>query len=284
MALSRVLLALGVVVVAPLCLRLLGGRWRTAVGLGSLAAVGLALPAGPLAAGLGVPWLGLAMASVVADLPRAWRAGRAAGGVGADAFGPLVDAVAPLAARVWWVVGAGWLLLDRLALDPIGVGEGLVLLTAVHFHFAGLAATTITSQTVRRVGPRARPALIGSLAAPPIVAIGFVALPVMQVVGAVVFTAALLWWAAVAGRLPGRAGVAWLVARGAVLLSMPLATWWAIGWVTGLPAPSIPLMAATHGVANAVGFSLCGAAALLATAPAAPHAPLPTPTSQPTAS
>jgi hypothetical protein len=43
-----------------------------------------------------------------------------------------------------------------------------------------------------------------------------------------------------------------------VVVPMLLAVSWALGEVTSLPALSIPQMAATHGVVNAVGFSACG--------------------------
>ena len=38
---------------------------------------------------------------------------------------------------------------------------------------------------------------------------------------------------------------------------MLLALWWAVGEATGLAHPSLSWMAATHGVANALGFVLC---------------------------
>jgi hypothetical protein len=38
---------------------------------------------------------------------------------------------------------------------------------------------------------------------------------------------------------------------------MVLALSWALGEATGLPHPSLGWMAATHGVANALGFAVC---------------------------
>src|ERR1700689_2369591 len=37
-------------------------------------------------------------------------------------------------------VGCAWLVASRLGLSPMGFQEPIVLLTAVHFHFAGFAA------------------------------------------------------------------------------------------------------------------------------------------------
>lgn len=293
-SLTHGLLMLGTTVVGPLALGALDVDRRAvkaAQVLGALAAVALVLPQGPLAASLAAPWALLAAGAAAAGIPSTCRALRSAGvhrtplhgtpahpatGHSTGRVRPLehvVRALAPLAARSFWVVGAAWLLLDRLDADPVGVGGDLVLLTAVHFHFAGLAATAIVGSSARaRLGAAA---LAGTLAAPVLVAAGFVALPLLQVVGAVVFTLALMAWSLQAGRAnatpapaaPGAgavAGAAWLVARASVWVSMPLATWWATGYVVGFPAPSIPVMAATHGVANAVGFSLCGLLALVA--------------------
>lgn len=288
MSLTAGLLMIGVAVVAPLALDRLPLRaptgLRVVVPVGGLAAISLLLPQGPLAGAFALPWLVLAIGTAVMSLQPTARAiaavregalverrlgpdTRAAGGLT-----PLTRAVAPLSAVGFWTVGAGWLVLNRLGVDPVGVGADLVLLTAVHFHFAGLAATTIVAASARS-GPLGLIGLLGTLAAPVLVAIGFVAVPVLQVVGAMVFTGALLAWSVQAGPVPGGGvrGWLWWAARLAVWVSMPLAVWWAVGYVTGLPAPSIPVMAATHGVANAVAFALAGLLAL----PRGAHAPAP---------
>ncbi|WP_372470115.1 YndJ family transporter [Cellulosimicrobium marinum] len=38
---------------------------------------------------------------------------------------------------------------------------------------------------------------------------------------------------------------------------MLLAVWWAVGEAFAVPHPGLGVMAATHGLANAVGFVLC---------------------------
>jgi AcrR family transcriptional regulator len=81
--------------------------------------------------------------------------------------------------------------------------------------------------------------------------------------------AALVHWArgldqGVSRRAPrgtpaDRLTAALLCGSAAVLaVSMVLAVSWALGEATGLPHPSLAWMAATHGVANALGFALCG--------------------------
>jgi hypothetical protein len=96
------------------------------------------------------------------------------------------------------------------------------------------------------------------------VALGFVAVPWALVVGAVLLTVGLYgvaWvtWRHVAPAVdPPPARVLLRVSAVSVVVPMLLAVSWALGEVTSLPALSIPQMAATHGVVNAVGFSACG--------------------------
>jgi hypothetical protein len=47
------------------------------------------------------------------------------------------------------------------------------------------------------------------------------------------------------------------VGAATLVVTMALALTWALGEATGLPHPTLTWMAATHGLANAVGFALC---------------------------
>ena len=58
-------------------------------------------------------------------------------------------------------------------------------------------------------------------------------------------------------RLGGRGRALLRIGAVTIVLSMVLALWWALGEATGLAHPSLSWMAATHGVANAIGFVLC---------------------------
>lgn len=249
------LLLLAVLVLVPAGLPLHGAPRRAVVAVraaGGLAAVGVLLPRGAVGAVLCVPWLLVAAALAGAAALRWWRDGRraAAGLVGPVAGGFLV-------------VGAAWLLADRLGLEPVGTADPFVLLTAVHFHHAGAVATTVVGAALGRDPGRA-PAVATALVvgAPPVVAAGFLLHGALQVVGAVLLTAGLWTWAAWVLRRGAAAagdGGPWLrVAALAVVVPMAMAVWWAVGWNTGLPAPSIPTMASTHGVLNALGLGLCG--------------------------
>jgi hypothetical protein len=58
----------------------------------------------------------------------------------------LVD-VARLAARVFLLVGGAWFVISRGGWQPLGLSSDIVELTAVHFHYAGMASSLIASRT-----------------------------------------------------------------------------------------------------------------------------------------
>ncbi len=179
-----------------------------------------------------------------------------------------VEEWSTLVAFAWLAVGAGWLVLHHAGIEPFGFREPLVELTAVHFHYAGFASTVVAREVWRHVRPT-RPragmaALLLTAGAPPVVAVGFQAVPVLQVVGALLLTAGL-WTAAVlvlrvvAPDVPDRPAASLLaVSSLAVFVPMVLAVQWAAGHVYGTPALSIPDMAVFHGTTNALGFALLG--------------------------
>jgi hypothetical protein len=244
--------ALAVPLAAPLHPALPGAAGAVAVAAAVPLAVALTLPPGLPAAALAVPWLGVATAGALLSL-RWWL----------DGCG-VVRTIWP-AAACYLVVGAGWALADRAGLAPLGFGEPLVILTAIHFHYAGaLTAVLVGCAHRRRPADRlVRVAGAASLLGPPLVAVGFALAPVAQIAGAAVLTAGLWALAWVTGRriAPGAPPIArgLLVASAlAVPIPMLLALQWAVGSVLGTPALSIPTMAATHGVANGVGFALLG--------------------------
>ncbi|WP_421732785.1 YndJ family transporter [Cellulomonas sp.] len=240
----RVVVGLGTVVVLPLGLRLLGDRAvpRSASLLwplvGLLAAVSVWLPVGPAAAALAVPF---AAASVV--LAACVLRVRLLSTAVALAT-PLVGAVALVAER------AGWGLL--------GFSGDYLALTVPHMLFAGFGACLVVGLLAHlAVTPLTRAAATAAPVGVLLVLAGYFVSDAAELVGAVVLTVGL-WCAAVAAvRLsgPGRA----LLRVGALTLgaSMLLALWWAVGEATGLAHPSLSWMAATHGVANALGFVLC---------------------------
>jgi hypothetical protein len=272
--LVRAMLALAVVVVlpgaVPLHPALPRGAARWALGLGAPLALALLLPKGPMAATLAVPWvLGSATATAiavrmavatgiavrVAVATRQGTRGRAGG---------WVELLVWPAACGYLFVGALWGLADRAGLEPGGFGPPLVALTAVHFHYAGCASAVLAGCALRRSpGRLVRGATAAIISGPPLVALGFVALGPLQVVGAVLLAGGLLVlsWVVlrhIAPIIGGAGRVLLTVSALAVVVPMLLAVQWALGSVVGTPALAIPAMARWHGAVNAIGFALTG--------------------------
>ena len=171
-------------------------------------------------------------------------------------------------ARIDLIVGGAWLVASRLGMRPMGIQEPIGLLTAVHFHFAGFATATIAAATLRFAERRGeyrwlKPLVLVMVGLPMVVAAGFVISPVVKMVAAILFSGSVAGLA-VAVRGCGRkvedstAGVMLQVAAGAVFASMILSGAYAVANFVGSEALTIPEMARTHGILNAMGFCLLG--------------------------
>jgi hypothetical protein len=259
-------LIFGMVVVVPMAKVLsdrLFGRSRvptwTLVASGVLASASFFVDKGSLSAGLCNPWV------ITCTV------------LGLDKVGnprTLVARLVYLLPHAYLVFGGAWLVISRYGARPLDFPSVIVELTAVHFHFAGFVAPVIIAMArnhqVRARGPLLV-ALILSLVASPLTAIGFVYSATIGAVGAVTFMLGLFLWSVitvvvVVPSLRGSERWLMLVAAGSVLVSMTLAAIYSIGVAAGESWIEIPTMARTHGVLNAIGFSLCGAGAwLLAT-------------------
>ncbi|QDW64079.1 YndJ family protein [Oerskovia sp. KBS0722] len=260
--------AFGLVVVLPLGLTLLGPRTVPGAGsgwwpvAGAVTAAGAWLPRGPLAQAATVPFLVasavLAVAAVRVALP------------GPTAPRPPEVRLAVGVALVMPGVGAAAMLADRGGWGLLGFSGTYLTLTVPHMLFAGFAAALVAGLTVGLSGRRpgaggtgpSTAARVGAAGVPlgtALVLVGYFVGNVAELVGALVLTGALWCTAwAVLGIPARRAARALLVAGSvAVVASMLLAVWWAVGEATGVPHPSIGQMAATHGLANALGFALC---------------------------
>ena len=230
---------------------------RSAAWLALAAAVGaLALPRGPWAAAVALPWLVVTVAAGAAALTTVARRARFGGAAPIAHVGVLI-------ALGFLAVGAAALVLDRGALRPFGFAPTIVLLTAVHFHVAGFVLTLAGSLVAgARPGAGSRLALGALVLGTPLTALGFFAIPAASWIGALLVAAAGI----AIGRgeiLASRAGVrggrrARLVAVGgaSLFVSMPLAAGYATGAALGLPFLDIPAMAAVHGTLNVIGFAI----------------------------
>jgi YndJ-like protein len=165
------------------------------------------------------------------------------------------------------LVGALWLLASRLGLQPIGFHEPIVLLTAIHFHYAGLMAAVLAGLVVSDPGAIRSPlalrmALSCAVLGPGLLGIAFlagsklklaaVALMVVGECGIAVgtFRIGLSDAARTGGRLR-------LVGSTSVIFGMVLAGIWAVGEYLLHAFVNLEQMARYHGVLNSVGFGLC---------------------------
>ncbi|MBX3031881.1 MAG: YndJ family transporter [Chloroflexi bacterium] len=258
---ERVLLVAPLVVVPALLARLperlITGRrttrdpgpwWALIAALPLL--VAMALPRGPVAAGLVMPWVvvvvGLAIAGIrdaLGGMPSVLRPG-SAGRLATDA------ALGGLA------VGAGSLLIDRSGVSVPPVSSVIMTLTAVHFHVAAFGLVAIAAlAAARRPGVVAWLAIGSIVVGTAVTALGFLVVFAFQWVGAVmVGSGGLVVAALIARSLVGTTGPTLLVG-GLAVVALAIGMVLAIAWPTSLVlAPGlldIDLMVRTHGVLNA---------------------------------
>jgi hypothetical protein len=163
-----------------------------------------------------------------------------------------------------------WLVVHRLGIQLLGYGDTIILLTAVHFHFAAYAAPILAGLAGRRLTQFAgvsrvfkfTPILI--VAGTPLVAAGISFSPALAFAGTLLISTGLVLLAVlVAGwilpsmkSIPGR--VLLLISTVSCLPAMVLACIYAYSIVFKQLLIDIPQMAMTHGILNAFGFSLCG--------------------------
>lgn len=237
-------------------------RWKWALSLAMVlqppaaiaAIVSFWLKPGPSAGILVVPWLvvcllvALAGLSTVLDLKT-------------------LGAIAVNVSRMDLAVAAVWLLLSRLGIQPMGFREPIILLTAVHFHYTGFATALIAGAMVDfaqlrgRYSPTRSGLVVLVLTLPFVLAAGFVFSPAIKVCAAVLLSITMLGLAISqlgAGRETPKtdANIFLWISSAAVALAMTLAGTYAVGDFLGRNWISIPRMASTHGLLNALGFAL----------------------------
>ena len=249
-------------VLVPLGLRLLevatpGSRPSAAVlrllpvGAGLLL-VSFLRPAGVVAAVLATPWLAITGWVALAAGMRFIR--------DRDRLRPGVRHATD-AAVAFLAVGATFAVIDRLGVQPFGFSTTVILLTAVHFHFAGFVLPLAGALAyVRRPARWLEVALGAVVVGIPVTALGLFGLPLANWFGAVltagggfgIGVATLL----VARTLDGRVAIPLAVVAGASLLvSMPMAVIYATGTLVGSSWIDLGVMAGVHGSLNALGFA-----------------------------
>jgi hypothetical protein len=215
--------------------------------------------AGFLAAGWMVVCLLMAGAGVIGLVSALWQ------DAGRSARATLVRVTLAIA-KIDLAVGGAWLVASRLGMRPMGIQEPIGLLTAVHFHYAGFATATIAAATLTFATERGkhrwlRLVVLMVVSLPFVVAAGFVVSPALKMVAALLFSVSVAGLA-VFLRACGReaadktARVLLQVAAGAVFAGMVVSGVYAVADLVGSDVLTIPQMARTHGILNAVGFCL----------------------------
>ena len=163
-------------------------------------------------------------------------------------------------------VAGVWLVIYRFGIQPFGYGETIILLTVVHFHFAGFAAPIIAGMNGRVLARREYPrrmyafSVFAIVAAMPLVAAGITFTPVGGLIGALLLSIGLVslailtiaWVIPAIGPIEKRS----LLVIGALsnCAAMVLACLYAYSLVAQTLILTIAAMAATHGLLNAFGF------------------------------
>ncbi len=166
------------------------------------------------------------------------------------------------------IVGSGWLFLSRAGLNPLEFSDTIVLLTAVHFHYAGFAAPILTGLAGRKIKTGiARKVYLaaasGVIAGPPLVAAGITLSRSVEVFSAVtlalcLFILAMLTMFVLAPKMKPLPRLLLILSAMSVVVTMMFACLYAFGRFAGIETVMIPLMAQVHGISNALGFVLCG--------------------------
>ena len=166
-------------------------------------------------------------------------------------------------------VAGVWLVIYRLGVQPFGYGEMIILLTVIHFHFAGFATLIIAGMNGRILARRNHPrgvfavVVLALVAAMPLVAAGITFSPWLGFAGALLLTVGLLMLAVltVGWTWPLITPPGWrvllLIGAIASCAAMVLACLYAYSLATNTLIITIPGMAMTHGLLNAFGFVTC---------------------------
>jgi hypothetical protein len=227
------------------------------VAAAALATVSFFLPTGIFAASVASAWLLVCAYFALRGLRRIWR-------YRTHSFSQFCFA----AGEGYLIVGGTWLVASRLGLQPVGFQEPIVLLTAVHFHFAGFLSAVLAGLTYERLSQTrwSKPlsmALTGVVVGPGLLGLAFLVGPkvklaavILIVVGQVGLASGMVRVALGNVNPVGRALL--LFSSGCVVAGMALAASWALGEYPLQSFVELGRMERIHGTLNAIGFGICG--------------------------
>ena len=141
----------------------------------------------------------------------------------------------------------------------------IVLLTAVHFHYAGFALPLLSGLAIRTMTQHhlVRLMILLIIVGIPLVGVGIAGDPLVEIIAVGILTAGCVGLALVQLGIALRCSLEparglLLVSSLSLLLGMLLAVIYGIGEYRGEQLLGIPLMIPLHGIANSAGFSLAG--------------------------
>ncbi|MEX2172551.1 MAG: YndJ family transporter [Pirellulales bacterium] len=222
-------------------------------------AVALLLPPGLSAALLAGCWFFVTLPVAIAGACRLWNHTPRA----------ISDSCVALG-MIYLAIGGGWAVLSCGGLRPLGFEPAIVLLTAIHFHYAGFLLPSLTGLAIEnRTDNIARAAGIGVVAGVPLVAVGITATqlgfePWLECAAAWItsvaglLTAFLYWRLSRDSDIRGVVRLLWLGAALSLAFGMILSAMYGSRFYLPLTWLDIPWMRALHGTANAIGFGACG--------------------------
>jgi hypothetical protein len=255
------LFLLGPLVVVPLGLQLVGvdSPWLLLIaGVGVV--ISFLAPTGIIAGMLVIPWLTMCIWIAVGGL---WRF--------RTRIAPLTQhlgEICRVVAMIGLVVGGVGLLQSRWGMQPLGFREPLVILVAVHFHFAAFVTPLMAGEVVARMRDEGRKRkwilAFCAVGGSPLLATGYVLhMRELRLTGATLLVTALVMMAVwllrnLRGIEPFTARVLLGVSAISAVVAMIYAGAYALADFFGAVWVAIPQMARTHGVLQAIGFSVCG--------------------------
>jgi hypothetical protein len=214
------------------------------------------VPTGLLAASLTLPWFLATAVIAILGVDRLVRI----------RWSRLPD-LSLAAGMMFLVIGAGWTLLSRSGGRPLEFSDIIVLLTGVHFHYAGFALPLLTGLASRT--SRDRPSTVaafGVISGVPLVAVGITGgryVPLIEAMTTVWLTVACLFVAFIQARLAFQSTS--VLGRSLLSLSslslfagMSLAGVYGVKSYFGESWLEIDRMILWHGSINAFGFGFLG--------------------------
>ncbi len=171
---------------------------------------------------------------------------------------------------VFTAAGGFWLVLSEAGIHRLlPYSELTIALTAVHYHYSAVVVPVLTGAFGRMTagfgragGIPFRVLAIGTAAGSPLIALGVIQGPPMNIFYTLTYAILLswlgVWWLKHLSVMPVRAGFFIVISAGSLFVSMGATTLYVIGRVTGSEIVTPEMMFSWHGGINALGFSLFG--------------------------